>query len=47
MKEAAPAQQYLETAPIEVQGQYSDRMMMDGETAALRYLLEVMAKANP
>ena len=47
MKEAAPAQQYLETAPIEVQGQYSDRMMMDGETAALRYLLETMAKANP
>ena len=47
MKEAAPAQQYLRNAPIEVQGQYSDRMMMDGEMAALRYLLEAMAKANP
>ena len=47
LKEAAPAEKYLETAPIEVQGQYSDRMMMDGEMAALRYLLEAMAKANP
>lgn len=47
LKEAVPAEQYLETAPIEVQGQYSDRMMMDGEMAALRYLLEAMAKANP
>ena len=47
MKSSASAHQYLTTAPIEVQGQYSDRMMMDGEMAALRYLLEVMAKANP
>ena len=47
MKEVTPAQQYLLTAPIEVQGQYADRMMMDGEMAAVRYLLEVMAKANP
>ena len=47
LKEAAPAEQYLLNAPIEVQGQYSDRMMMDGEMAALRFLLEVMAKANP
>ncbi len=47
LKEAAPAEQYLLNAPIEVQGQYSDRMMMDGQMAALRYLLEAMAKANP
>ena len=47
LKEAASAEQYLLNAPIEVQGQYSDRMMMDGEMAAVRYLLEAKAKANP
>ena len=47
MKEVTPAQEFLQNAPLEVQGQYSDRVMMDGEMAALRYLLEAMAKANP
>jgi len=47
MKEVTPAQEFLQNAPIEVQGQYSDRMMMDGEMAAVRYLLEAKAKANP
>jgi hypothetical protein len=47
MKEVTPAQEFLQNAPIEVQGRYSDRMMMDGEMAAVRYLLEAKAKANP
>ncbi len=47
MKSTASAHQYLSTAPLEVQGQYADRMMMDGEMAALQYLLEAKAKADP
>ena len=47
VKEVTPAQEFLQNAPLEVQGQYADSMMMDGEVAALRFLLEVMAKANP
>ena len=46
MKEVALAQDFLLSAPIEVQGQYADRMMMDGEMAAVRYLLDAKANAN-
>lgn len=47
MKEINPAQEYLQTAPLEVRGQYADRMMLDGEMAAIKYLLEEMARRNP
>ena len=46
MKEINPAQEYLRNAPVEVQGHYADRMMMDGEMAALRYLLAEKEKAG-
>ena len=46
VKANTSAQQYLATAPLEVQGQYADQMMMDGEMAAIKYLLEEKAKSN-
>ena len=45
MKEINPAHEYLQTAPLEVQGQYADRMMMDGEMAAIKYLLKEKARS--
>lgn len=44
MKQMEPAQNWLETAPLEVQAQYADRMMMDGEMAAIKYLFTQMPK---
>lgn len=44
MKQLEPAQTWLQTAPLEVQAQYADRMMMDGEAAAVRFLLTQMPK---
>ena len=47
MRDVNQAQRFHQNAPIEVQGQYADRMMMDGEMVAVKYLLEEMAKPAP
>ncbi len=43
MKDVPSVQQYLLNAPLEVQGEFADRMMMDGEMVAIKYLLEKKA----
>ena len=47
MKEVTFAQEFLQAAPLEVQGHYADRMMMEGEMAAMKYLVKEMARQKP
>ena len=47
LKRSDSAHAFLQQAPIEIQSQYADRVMMDGEAAALKFLVTEMEKPKP
>ena len=47
LKRLDSAHAFLQQAPIEIQGQYADRVMIDGEAAALKFLVTEMEKPKP